>query len=82
MAEPREDRRAGGGGLVAALERLAGFEQGEALRRIDDQGLEHLRRKQFSNAAFERQATIGMAAVGGLAGTRSCRDRADGPDRP
>src|SRR3982751_1277404 len=68
MAEPRENRGAGRGGLVSALERFPRFEQCEALRRIDAQGLEHLRREHFANAALQRQPAIRVAAVGSLAG--------------
>ena len=67
MAEARQHRRAGGGGLVAALERLAGFEQRKTLRGVDAERLEHLRREDLAHAALQRQPAIGMAAVGRLA---------------
>ena len=67
VAEPRQDRGAGRGGLVAALQRFAGLEQSEALRRVDPKRFEHFGRQHFANAAFERQPAIGMAAVRRLA---------------
>ena len=69
VAEPRQHRRAGGRGLVAALQRLASLEQGEALRRVDAERLEHLGREHFAHSALERQAAVGMAAVRRLART-------------
>ena len=64
-----EHRRTRRRGLVAALERLAGLEQGEALRRLDAQRLEHLGREHLAHAALERQPAVAEAAVGRLART-------------
>ena len=66
MAKARQHRRAGRRGLVAALERLAGLEQGEALRGVDAERLEHFGREHFAHAAFQRQPAVGVAAVGRL----------------
>src|SRR5207237_221835 len=67
MAEPRKHGRAGRGRFVAPLEGFAGLKQGERLRRVHAEGLQHLGRKHLANAAFERQAAVGGAAVGRLA---------------
>ena len=69
VPKPRQHRRAGGGGLVPADQRLAGLEQGEALRSIDPQRLEHLGREHFANPALERQPAVGGPAPRGLART-------------
>ena len=66
MTEAGEDRRARGRGLVAAIERFAGLEQGEALRRVDAERFEHFGREDFAHAAFQGQPAIGVAAVRGL----------------
>ena len=67
VAEPRQHRRAGRRGLVAALQRLAGLEQREALRGVDAQRFEHLGRQHLADPALERQPAVGVAAVGRLA---------------
>ena len=69
MAEPCQHRRAGGGRLIAALERFARLNECEALGCIDPERFEHLGRKDFANAALQCQAAIGTAAVGRRAGT-------------
>ncbi len=69
VAQPGQDRRARRGGLVAAHQFLAGFEQGEGLGRVDAERFEHFGREDFSNAALEGEAAVGCAAVRGLAGS-------------
>ena len=67
VAEPGQHRRAGGRGLVAAPSSLAGLEQGEGLRRVDAQRLEHLGRQHLADAALQGQPAVAAAAVGRLA---------------
>ena len=67
VAEPGQHRRARRRGLVAAHQLLAGLEQGEGLRRVDAQRLEHLGRQHLAHAALQRQPAVAEAAVGRLA---------------
>ena len=46
---------------------LAGFEQGEALRRVDAERLEHFGRQHFAHAALQRQPPVAAAAPRRLA---------------
>jgi hypothetical protein len=55
VAEPRQHRRAGGGGLVVALQLLARLEQREAAAGVHAQRLEHLGRQHLAHAALQRQ---------------------------
>ncbi len=68
VLEADQDGGAGRGGLVAALQRLAGLDQREALRGLDAERLEHLGRKHLADSALEGQPSVAEAAVGGLAG--------------
>ena len=67
VLEPDQHRRAGGGGLVVALQRLAGLDQREGLRGLDAERLEHLGREHLAHAALQRQPAVAEAAVGRLA---------------
>ena len=67
VLEADEDGRAGRGGLVAALERLAGLDQREGLRGLDAERFEHLGGEQLAHAALQRQPAVAEAAVGRLA---------------
>ena len=62
VTQPDQYRRAGGGGLVAAFERFAGFDQREAARGVDAQRLEHFGGEHFAYPPFERQAAVAEAA--------------------
>ena len=49
------------------MQRLAGFDQREGARRFDAQRFEHFGRKDFANAAFQRQASVTETAIRCLA---------------
>ena len=59
--------RTGGGRLIAAMQCLAGFDQREGARRFDAQRFEHFSRENFTNAAFQRQASVAETAIRRLA---------------
>ena len=67
MLEPDQHGGSGGGGLVIALERLAGFDQREGLRGFGAERLEHFGREQLAHGALQRQPAVAGAAIGGLA---------------
>ena len=67
VLEPDQHRRPGRGGLVVALERLAGLDQREGLGGLDAERLEHLGRQHLADAALERQPAVADAAIGRLA---------------
>src|SRR3546814_1352722 len=58
VAEPHQHRRSGGGGFVAAGERLAGFDQREAARRLDPQRFEHFGRQHFAQRSEEHTSEL------------------------
>ena len=66
VAQADEHRRAGGRRLVAAVELLAGLDEGEGAGRLDAQRLQHLGREDLAHAAFQREAPVAEAAMGRL----------------
>ena len=69
VAQPDQHRRSGGGGLVVALQRLAGLDQGEGLAGLDAERLEHFRGENLTHRALERQPAVAESAIGCLAGS-------------
>src|SRR5205085_5536617 len=67
VLEPDEDRGAGGGGLIVALQSLAGLDQREGLGGLDAQCLQHLGGEDLAHAALQSQTAVAEAGVGGLA---------------
>ena len=65
VAEPHHDRRTRRRRLVAAFQLFACLDNRECLRGGDAEGLEHLGRKNFANAALERKPPVGGAAERG-----------------
>ena len=63
MAQPGKDGGTGGRRLVPAHQFLTGLDDGEGLRGIDPECLEHLCRQQFAHRALERKPSVGSAAV-------------------
>jgi hypothetical protein len=65
-AQPHHDRRAGGGGLVAAGQILTRLDQRQRAAGRHVQRLQHLGRQYFAHPALQRQSAIAEAAVRGL----------------
>ena len=61
----REHGRARGAGFIAALQRLAGFNEAERTRCGNAERLEHRRGQHFAHAALQRQASVPRAGPGG-----------------
>src|SRR5690606_29977182 len=61
VAEADQHGGAGGGGLVAALQFLAGFDQRQALRRSDAERLQHGGGQHLADAALQRQPAVAAA---------------------
>ena len=65
VAEADQHRGAGGRGLVAARERLAGLDEREGLRGVDAERLEHLGGEDLAHAALQRQPPVAAARPAG-----------------
>ena len=63
MAHSHHHGRAGGGGLVAPVQRFPRFDDRQRPRRGDVQRLQHLGRQDFAHTAFEGQATIAETTI-------------------
>ncbi|MNY22283.1 hypothetical protein D3C86_1558830 [compost metagenome] len=68
VRQPHHDRRAGGRGLVAPRQRLAGLDQGQDAAGRNPQTFQHGRGQHLAHSAFECEASIGVPRPRRLAG--------------